>query len=200
MSAGVLVVLRGNSGSGKTSVAREVQRRLPRGTCAVVSQDDVRRLVLREPDEEGRFNVELIGIMAAACLARDMSVLVEGILDSHRYQWMLEQLASQAAAARFFAWDLSFEETVRRHAMRPQREESTPDDMRPGTTGGNRWASSRRSASTRRRTWRTPSRRCSTQQRPATGRRGPWRPPPVLTGWVAHRPGADGPPGGAAHA
>jgi predicted kinase len=130
MSAGVLVVLRGNSGSGKTSVAREVQRRLPRGTCAVVSQDVVRRLVLREPDTAGQFNVELIGTMAGACLARGLSVLVEGILSADRYQRMLEDLASQAAAARFFAWDLPFEETVRRHGTRPQREEFTADDMR----------------------------------------------------------------------
>ncbi|TXR57201.1 AAA family ATPase [Quadrisphaera setariae] len=46
-SAGTLVVLRGNSGSGKTTVARAVQRRFPKGTCAVVSQDRIRREVLR---------------------------------------------------------------------------------------------------------------------------------------------------------
>ncbi len=41
-----LVILRGNSGSGKSSVARALQRRRGRGHLAVVSQDVVRREVL----------------------------------------------------------------------------------------------------------------------------------------------------------
>ncbi|MFI0453158.1 hypothetical protein [Actinomadura sp. 6N118] len=39
----MLMVLRGNSGSGKTFIARSVQRQLPRGTVAVVSQAALRR-------------------------------------------------------------------------------------------------------------------------------------------------------------
>ncbi|WP_433729575.1 zeta toxin family protein [Nocardia sp. CA-129566] len=41
-----LVVLRGDSGAGKSSVAREVQRSFAKGSCAVVSQD-----VIRPPDD-----------------------------------------------------------------------------------------------------------------------------------------------------
>ncbi|WP_169815175.1 hypothetical protein [Nocardia uniformis] len=39
--AGTLVVIRGNSGSGKSTTAIEVQQRFGRGTCAVVAQDVV---------------------------------------------------------------------------------------------------------------------------------------------------------------
>ncbi|MEV6560267.1 AAA family ATPase [Nocardia sp. NPDC051756] len=56
----LLVVIRGNSASGKSTVATAVQRRFGRGECAVVAQDTVRRQMLREFDEPGAFNIRLI--------------------------------------------------------------------------------------------------------------------------------------------
>ena len=51
-SATRLIVLRGNSGSGKSTVARAVRERYGRG-CALVEQDYLRRIVLRELDGDG---------------------------------------------------------------------------------------------------------------------------------------------------
>jgi hypothetical protein len=48
-----LVVLRGNAGSGKSSTAQELRRRLGRGV-AWVEQDYLRRVVLREHDVPDR--------------------------------------------------------------------------------------------------------------------------------------------------
>lgn len=47
-----LIVLRGNSASGKSSVAAAVRERYSRGV-ALVSQDTLRREVLRERDVPG---------------------------------------------------------------------------------------------------------------------------------------------------
>lgn len=44
-----LIILRGNSGSGKTTVAKELQERFGRGTM-VLSQYMIRREVLKERD------------------------------------------------------------------------------------------------------------------------------------------------------
>jgi alpha-D-ribose 1-methylphosphonate 5-triphosphate synthase subunit PhnL len=57
-----LVILRGNSGSGKSSIAREVRARYGRG-CALVEQDYLRRVVLREWDggAAGGIAPQLIG-------------------------------------------------------------------------------------------------------------------------------------------
>ena len=44
-----LIMLRGNSGSGKTTVAKELQKLFGRGTM-VLSQDIIRREVLKERD------------------------------------------------------------------------------------------------------------------------------------------------------
>ncbi|MEC3917969.1 AAA family ATPase [Nocardia sp. CDC160] len=125
----VLVVLRGNSGSGKSTVARSVQRRFPRANCLVVPQDTVRRHMLRELDTPAAANVELIEHIAVWGLDRGLIVIVEGILDADRYGHMLERLTNSAARALHYAFDLSFEETLRRHASRPQSREFTPEQM-----------------------------------------------------------------------
>ncbi|UAJ80112.1 kinase [Leifsonia sp. ZF2019] len=121
--SGVLVVLRGNAGSGKSTVARLVQQRLPAGRCLVVSQDHLRRDMLREPDVLGANNAELLKTIAEWGLARGLLVVVEGILDVRRYQHTLERLRERSWASHFFAWDLSLEETIRRHGQRPKAAE-----------------------------------------------------------------------------
>lgn len=54
-----LIVLRGNSASGKSSVAAGLRERYDRGV-ALVSQDTLRRDVLRERDVPGGANIGLI--------------------------------------------------------------------------------------------------------------------------------------------
>lgn len=126
---GVLVVVRGNSASGKSSTAVAVQRRFDHGRCAVVSQDTLRRNMLREFDEPGGFNIDLIEQIARSCLARGMVVIVEGILDVHRYGPMLERLVTSAGRALFYGFDLTFAETLVRHAGRPQAASIPPEQM-----------------------------------------------------------------------
>ncbi|MFF0546638.1 MULTISPECIES: AAA family ATPase [Nocardia] len=128
-AGGVLVGLRGNSGSGKTTVARAVQQRFARASCLVVAQDVVRRTMLRETDAPGAVNIDLIEHVAAFGLARGLIVIVEGILDADRYGEMLERLSMSAGSAMFYSFDLSFAETVRRHASRPQAQEFSPTQM-----------------------------------------------------------------------
>lgn len=125
----VLIVLRGNSGSGKSTVAREVQQRFPRAGCLVVAQDAVRRSMLRERDSPGAVNIDLIEHIAAFGLARGLIVVVEGILEADRYGPMLERLSVSAVSALFYSFDLSFEETLVRHASRPQAHEFSPEQM-----------------------------------------------------------------------
>ena len=76
----MLVVLRGNSASGKTTVARLLQARLA-------------------------------GPVAG------------------RYGPMLHRVAAASDDARFYAFDLTFEETVRRHATRPKVGDFSAEEM-----------------------------------------------------------------------
>ncbi|MFF3487274.1 hypothetical protein ACFYXC_28920 [Streptomyces sp. NPDC002701] len=58
-----LVVIRGNSASGKSSVAQGLRDHYGRGV-AIVGQDVIRRNVLREHDTTGGANIALLGRIA----------------------------------------------------------------------------------------------------------------------------------------
>jgi len=128
-----LVVIRGNSGSGKSSVAKEVRARYGRG-CALVEQDYLRRIILRERDShhdpDGRNAPDLIANTTLFALERGYHVVLEGFLWTVRYRDMLTHLLKSTGESHVFYLDVSLDETIRRHAMRPQASEFTPDQMR----------------------------------------------------------------------
>jgi predicted kinase len=125
-----LVVIRGNSGSGKSTVARELRLRYGRG-CALVEQDYLRRVVLREEDRPGGLAPSFIAHAATFILANGYHVVLEGILSADRYRDALDELRrAHRGPAFFFYLDVSLEETLRRHETRPQAAEFTADQMR----------------------------------------------------------------------
>jgi len=123
-----LIVLRGNSGSGKSTVARALRERFGR-RLAWVEQDYLRRIVLKELDEPGGVNIGLIEQTVKYALENGYHTVLEGILNAARYGDMLQRF-SDTYSAHFFYFDLSFEETVRRHMTRPQSSEFSSDMMR----------------------------------------------------------------------
>ena len=118
----VLIVLRGNSASGKSAIARAVRERYGRG-IAIVGQDNLRRVVLREHDKPGAPNVGLIGMVARYALDAGYHVVVEGILYAAHYGDMLAGLcADHRGLTRCYYLDVPFEETLRRHQTKPPAE------------------------------------------------------------------------------
>jgi gluconate kinase len=129
-AAGKLIVLRGNSGSGKSTTAQRLRDHLGRRT-AWVEQDQLRRILLWEKDLPGAANIELIGVNARFALDHGFDVIVEGILDADRYGPMLRSLAADhQGLTRFYYFDLSFEETLARHATRELAQKVGADAMR----------------------------------------------------------------------
>ena len=127
-----LVIVRGNSASGKTTAAREARRRYRRG-CALLEQDYLRRTLLREHDSTQINPVAPTFITATARTALDLGyhVILEGILHTERYATVLHQLIdSHPGPAAVFYLDVSFDETVRRHLNRDEPIPVTPDEMR----------------------------------------------------------------------
>jgi hypothetical protein len=118
-----LVILRGNSASGKSTVAAEIRERYGRG-MAIVGQDNLRRIILRERDIPGGANIGLIDSVARYALDHDFHVIVEGILYAHHYAGMLTALRHdhQGLTCCYYL-DVPFEETLRRHATKPQAGE-----------------------------------------------------------------------------
>ena len=115
-----LVVLRGNSASGKSSVAAEVRRRYGRG-ISIVGQDNLRRVVLREHDRPNAANIGLIGLTARYALDHGFHVIVEGILYASHYAAMLAALiAAHRGMTRCYYLDVPFEQTLARHATKAE--------------------------------------------------------------------------------
>ncbi|MFI6675824.1 AAA family ATPase [Kribbella sp. NPDC050470] len=114
-----LVVLRGNSASGKSTTAQEVRRRVGRGV-AWVEQDYLRRILLREHDRPAAPNIGLIDQTVRYALDNGYHVILEGILYSPTYGAMVRQLiADHAGHTGVYYFQLPFEETVRRHHTKP---------------------------------------------------------------------------------
>lgn len=124
-----LIVLRGNSGSGKSSVARGLRERHGPG-LAWVEQDHLRRVLLGERDRPRAANIGLIDLTVRYALDAGFHVVCEGILFTGHYGEMLRALCSDHLGATFvYYFDLPFTETVRRHATRAWAAEVTPAQM-----------------------------------------------------------------------
>lgn len=124
-----LILLRGNSGSGKSTVARELQRRLGRHTL-LIPQDVVRREMLYARDLPGGPTAALIERMARFGAEQCAVTILEGILSSRIYDGLFRALAGMFDEVHAYYFDVSFEETLRRHETRPQRDWFGPGDMR----------------------------------------------------------------------
>jgi predicted kinase len=125
-----LIVLRGNSGSGKSTLAKALCDAYGRGV-AWVSQDLVRRSILREKDRPGAANIGLIDQVARYSLDHGFHVILDGIFYAGHYELMLGGLArDHLGLSRFYYLDVSMDETLRRHSTRPQAAEFGADDMR----------------------------------------------------------------------
>jgi len=125
-----LIVLRGNSASGKSAAAQRIRQRHGRGV-AIVGQDAIRRDVLKERDTPGAANIALIGLIARYALDHGRHVIIEGILRADHYGDMLATLrADHRGPSHFFYFDVPYEETVRRHATKPQASEYGEVEMR----------------------------------------------------------------------
>jgi hypothetical protein len=124
-----LIVLRGNSGAGKSTIARTLRSRLG-GCVAWVEQDYLRRIVLREHDvPDGR--IGLISNKVRYALNDGCDVILEGILFTARYSTMLEALGADHRGQTLWYWfNISLNETLRRHMTRPQAAEFSADAMR----------------------------------------------------------------------
>lgn len=125
-----LIIIRGNSGSGKTTIAKLLQNHLGSGTL-LVSQDTVRRDMLNVRDKKGNLSMDLIRQMTEYGKDKCEFVILEGILSKHRYGEMLQGLIDYyKGKAYVYYFDLSFEETVKRHNTRSKKAEFGEDSLR----------------------------------------------------------------------
>jgi hypothetical protein len=87
-------------------------------------------VVLREHDGPGAANVGLIDLTTRYALDHGFHVIVEGILYASHYGDMLSALvADHRGTSRLYYMHVPFEETLRRHATKPQAAEYGEAEM-----------------------------------------------------------------------
>lgn len=126
-----LIILRGNSASGKSSTAAEIRRRHGRRDLAVVGQDNLRRDVLREQDTPAGANIGLIDLVTRYALSHGFNVIVEGIFRADHYAEMLMALIDDHRGRTCCYYiDVPFDESLRRHAGKPQAAQYGAGEMK----------------------------------------------------------------------
>ena len=124
-----LIIIRGNSVSGKTTIAKKLQRELGEKTM-LIQQDVVRREILNVRDTSGNPAMKLIENLALYGKFIDYNVIVEGILSTRKYGEMLQRVVAQFDRVFVYYFDIPFEETLRRHKTKPNVDEFGEKELR----------------------------------------------------------------------
>lgn len=125
-----IIVLRGNSGSGKSTLAYAL-RQLTDPMAIVIEQDHFRQKIVAQKGEEARdLTKKIIHSMIQIGLDSGRDIIVEGIFRRERWQDLFDEIVENYQADKyFFYFDISLDETMRRHATRLKRHEFDADKM-----------------------------------------------------------------------
>jgi hypothetical protein len=101
-------------------VAAGIRAARPDRTVAIVGQDVSRRNVLGTGDATGGHATGLVELTTRYLLGRGFDVVLEGILNAEWYGDVLRRLVvDHRGTTCCYLYDLSFDETARRHATTP---------------------------------------------------------------------------------
>ena len=125
-----LIILRGNSGSGKSTIAKKLQNRLGQNTM-LISQDEIRRNMLNVNDGEDTPALPLMKELLIYGSRHSEFVILECVMNRAWYKRLFE-LAVQLYGTEVYAYyfDLTFEETLKRHLTRSKCHEFGEEEMR----------------------------------------------------------------------
>ena len=125
-----LIILRGNSGSGKTTISKELQKKYGSNTL-LISQDVIRREMLMVKDGPDTMALPMLKELLRYGKDHCETVILEGILVADWYHSLFE-LAKDLYGSNIYAYyfDIPFEETVRRHKTRANCNEFGEEAMR----------------------------------------------------------------------
>lgn len=132
-----LIIIRGNSGSGKSTIAKELQEKLRlhfsketgSGTM-LIPQDVVRREILCSKDGPKNPSIQLIRDIATYGCNIGYDVIIEGILIRENYGVMLNEVTTLFDEVYAYYLDISFDETLRRHETKSNSHEFGEELMR----------------------------------------------------------------------
>ena len=128
-----LIILRGPSGSGKSTAAKILLETTRHKT--VLIEQDYYRSIFKPAGGGGKRNSPTIHKMIQSnvlvALEDGYNVILEGILTVRSYEDVLETIFLRHPKDNYiFYFDVSLEETLRRHATRPKLTQFSETEMR----------------------------------------------------------------------
>ena len=130
MTDSKLIILRGLSGSGKSSIARELQKRSKQNTI-IVEQDYFRNTLLQEKGDARKASAEMLEQTVLIGLKHGYNVVLEGILNIKHYKELFDKIFSAHPQNNFIYFlDVDIDETIKRHKARTKSAEFDENEMR----------------------------------------------------------------------
>jgi predicted ABC-type ATPase len=130
-----LIILRGNAGSGKSTISAELKQKL-NGEVLYLEQDLFRLNIIKVENDENfsvRRNTQTIGaILSLLNWGKDNFdyIILEGIYSVPNYIAMFDQIKLMFNQFYAYYFDLTFEETAKRHLTREKSKIFGVDTMR----------------------------------------------------------------------
>lgn len=125
-----LIVLRGNSGSGKSTVAIELRDKLG-DKVMLISKDTIKDEFI-SPDSPDYYEVlaDIIRNIATIGMKRNYTVIIDGVVGRPKHDGLLFDLIDKFDKGFVYSMDIPFEETLRRHATRPKSQLFGEEEMK----------------------------------------------------------------------
>ena len=127
--ADTIIIIRGNSGSGKTTVANKLCDKLGED-CMLLSQDVIRRDILHTNDGKDSTAVDLLKELVLFGKKHSGIIVLEGILNSSWYKPLFDNIQNSFDYIYTYYYDLPFEETVKRFQTKNNTTYTTQDMKR----------------------------------------------------------------------
>jgi adenylate kinase family enzyme len=126
-----LIILRGNSGSGKSTVAKALFEQVTKP--AVLIEQDYYRFIFKPAG--GTLNSKTIHKMikanVLAALKDNYDLILEGIFNVKSWKVIFDEIFEIHPKDNFiFYFDISFGETIKRHRTKPNKDEWSEADMK----------------------------------------------------------------------
>lgn len=122
-----LIIIRGNLGSGKTSVAKELGKKFGADTMRI-SHDLTRKEMILDRDKE---TLPLLKEFLKFSSKNVKTTILEGLLDSEQYLPLFKNAIRRFGENIFaYYYDLPFEETLMRHETKPDKSNFSEEDLR----------------------------------------------------------------------
>lgn len=113
-----IIIIRGNSGSGKSCVAKSIQEQIEPHPM-LIQHDVFRREILKEHEGQCVINDKLILQTVKFGLKHNKNIIIEGIMRIEIYKKLFDKIIAIHPNENYFYFlDIPFKETLRRHATK----------------------------------------------------------------------------------